>query len=96
MDQFIASQDSLTSLSDACRRDGTVPDGIRNRIGTLIADISERLSEIMSRDERDREQLESNRRQVGESMAELTTAKAAQHAYVGSRAVNNRFADQQG
>ena len=96
MDQFIASQDSLTTLSDACRRDGAVADGTRKRIGALIADISERLSEIMSRDEQDRQQLESNRHQVGESLAGVTTAKAAQHAYVRSRAVNNRFADQQG
>lgn len=96
MDQFIASQDSLTSLSDACRRDGAVADGTRNRIGALIADISERLGDIMSRDEQDRRQLESNRHQVGESLAGVTTAKAARHAYVRSRAVNNRFADQQG
>ncbi len=96
MDQFITSQDSLTSLSDACRRDGTVADGTRHRIGALIADISERLGEIMNRDEQDRAQLESHRRQVGESIGGLTTARAAQHAYVRSRAVNNRFADQQG
>lgn len=96
MDQFLASQDSLTGLSDACRRDGDVADETRHRIGALIEDISRRLGEIMSRDEQDRATLDSNRRHVGESLAGIGTARAARHAYVNSKAVNNRFADRQG
>lgn len=96
MDQFLASQDSLAGLSDACRRDGELSGVSRDRIGALIEDISSRLSDIMNRDEQDRARLESSRRDVGDSLAGLNTARAARYAYVNSRTVNNRFADSQG
>ncbi len=97
MDQFVASQDDLTLLADACRGEtGPVPEGTCARITTLVEDISERLGEIMRLDEQDRARLESNRDRVGADLVGLSTSRAAHDAYVRARAVTNRFADRQG
>jgi hypothetical protein len=96
MDQFLASQDSLAGLSDSCRRHSELPDGARDRIRSLIHDISRRLSDIMNVDEQDRARLESSRPDGGDPLAGLNKARAARHAYVNSQPGRNRFADSQG
>ena len=96
MDQFTAGQGSLVRLSEAAH--GTEPGSsdTRNRIGTLIEDISDRLTGIMRLDERDRDLIESNRDSIGEALTGLTTAREARQAYLNARAVTNRFADRRG
>ena len=97
MDQFVAGQDDMTRLSEACMG-GTVPidDATRDRIGVLIDDISHRLATIMELDEQARARLESNRDSAGQALLGLSAARAARDAYVNARAVNNRFADRRG
>ncbi len=96
MDQFTAGQDSLARLSAAARRVGPPPSDTHQRIGTLIEDISDRLTGIMRLDERDRDLLESNRDAIGEALTGLATAREARQAYLNARTVTNRFADRRG
>ena len=96
MDQFLGAQDSLGRLSEACKRDESATEGARRRIGVLIDDISNRLSEIMGRDEKDRDLLEKHREGVGETLSGLSHANQARQAYVKAQAVKNRFADRRG
>ena len=96
MDQFTAGQDSLTRLSDAARRDEPAGQATQERIGALIEDISDRLTDIMRLDEKDRSLLEASRDGVGEALSGLTTAREARQAYLRARTVTNRFADRQG
>ncbi len=97
MDRFVSSQDELTRLSDDCRNAGSAVDqATRQRIKSLVDEISERLSVVMQRDDRDRERLETVRRETGDALSGLSTARAAHDAYVKVHVVNNRFADRQG
>ncbi len=96
MDQFTAGQDSLARLSEAARRAQPPPSDTDQRIGTLIEDISDRLTGIMRLDERDRDLLEANRDSIGEALTGLATAREARQAYLNARAVTNRFADRRG
>lgn len=96
MDQFTAAQDSLSRLSDAARRAEPAEPATQERIGTLIEDISARLTEIMRLDEKDRALLETSRGRIGEALSGLTTARDARQAYLRARSVTNRFADRRG
>ena len=96
MDQFQASQDSLTQLSENHSGWNSVDDEPRRRIGGLVDDITRRLAVVMERDEQAREELTANRDRLGAELSGLSTARQAQQAYVKSRALNNRFADRQG
>ena len=96
MDQFTAGQDSLARLSDAARRDDPAGAATQERIGSLIEDISNRLTDIMRLDEKDRGLLEASRDRVGQALSGLTTAREARQAYIRARTVTNRFADRQG
>ena len=96
MDQFIAGQDSLGRLSEACRREGAASEQTRQMITALIEDITKRLGHIMDRDEQDRDLLERHRQGVGESLAGLSTAREARQAYVAAQSMKNRFADRRG
>jgi hypothetical protein len=69
---------------------------IRERIGTLIEDISDRLTEIMRVDETDRTTLVAGRDRIGEALSDLTTAREARQAYLSAVSVTNRFADRRG
>lgn len=96
MDQFTAGQDSLARLSDAARRAEPAGPATQERIGSLIEDISNRLTDIMRLDEKDRDLLETSRDGIGEALSGLTTAREARHAYLAARSVTNRFADRRG
>ncbi len=96
MDQFTAGQDSLARLSEAARRAEPPPSDTHQRIGTLIEDISDRLTGIMRLDERDRDLLAANRDAIGEALTGLATAREARKAYLSARTVTNRFADRRG
>ncbi len=96
MDQFTAGQDSLARLTDAAGRDEPAVPAIRDRIGTLIEDISDRLTDIMRVDETDRTTLVAGRDRIGEALSDLTTAREARHAYLRAVSVTNRFADRRG
>ncbi len=96
MDQFTAGQDSLARLSEAARRAEPSSTDMHQRIGTLIEDISDRLTGIMRLDELDRDLLEANRDSIGEALNGLTTAREARQAYLNARTVTNRFADRRG
>ncbi len=96
MDQFTAGQDSLARLSDAARRDEPAVPATRERIGVLIEDISDTLTEIMRVDETDRSALDAGRDRIGEALSDLTTAREARQAYLRAVSVTNRFADRRG
>jgi len=96
MDQFTAGQDSLARLSDAARRDVPALPATRERIGVLIEDISDRLTEIMRVDETDRSTLDASRGRIGEALSDLTTGREARQAYLRAVSVTNRFADRRG
>ena len=96
MDQFTAGQDSLARLSEAARQVEPSSPEMHQRIGTLIEDISDRLTTIMRLDERDRDLLETNRDSIGEALNGLAVAREARQAYLGGRAITNRFADRRG
>ena len=96
MDQFTAGQDSLARLSEAARQAEPPSSDMHERIGTLIEDISDRLTGIMRLDERDRDLMEANRDSIGEALNGLTTAREARQAYLNARTVTNRFADRRG
>ncbi|TDJ54867.1 MAG: hypothetical protein E2O40_06660 [Planctomycetota bacterium] len=96
MDQFTAGQDSLARLTDAAHRDEPAVPGVRDRIGILIEDISDRLTEIMRVDETDRTALDAGRDRIGEALSDLTTAREARQAYLSAVSVTNRFADRRG
>ncbi len=96
MDQFVEAQDRLAQLSELMRGDGRLSGHRRDRIGGLITRITHRLSQIMRRDERDRDVLKVNREQTREELAGLAHGTQARHAYVRSGPANNRFADRLG
>ena len=80
MDQFTAGQDSLTRLSDAARRDEPAGQATQERIGALIEDISDRLTDIMRLDEKDRSLLEASRDGVGEALPARRGRRTSAHA----------------
>lgn len=96
MDQFTAGQDSLARLSEAARQAEPSSPDMNRRIGTLMEDISDRLTGIMRLDERDRDLLETNRDSIGDALNGLAVAREARQAYLGGRTVTNRFADHRG
>jgi hypothetical protein len=62
----------------------------------LIADIGERLTQVMQRDEADQANLRCGRDQVKKELASLATSKQAHGAYRSSDDTRARFADQRG
>lgn len=96
MDQFVNTQDRLVELSESLRGEGRLSGVRRDRIGGLISRITSRLSQIMRRDEQDRNLLKVNRDQTREEMAGLAHGTQARHAYVRPGTASNRFADRLG
>lgn len=96
IDQFTASQVEVAGLTTGLdHRLESVSAAQRDRIKTLISEISERLAHIMRRDEQDQVSLCSTRDLIKNEMSSLGTARQARSAYVGSPAMN-RYADQRG
>ncbi len=94
-DRFLAAQEGLSGLCEACRAAGDAAPS-RERIATLMADVTRRLEEILARDEQDRAILETCRARSAQELSGLGAAREAQRAYVGARTVTNRFADRKG
>jgi hypothetical protein len=95
-DRFLAAQEGLSGLCEACRAAGDAPAPSRERIATLMGGVTRRLEEILARDEHDRALLETCRTRNAQELAGLGAAREAQRAYVGARTVTNRFADRKG
>ena len=68
----------------------------RVRIRSLIAEIGDRLAQVMQRDEEDQARLEVARGEARDELAALDAARHARHAYRRHKANDNRFADQRG
>ncbi len=94
-DRFLAAQEGLSGLCEACRAAGDSAPS-RERIATLMGGVTRRLEEILARDEHDRALLETCRTRNAQELAGLGAAREAQRAYVGARTVTNRFADRKG
>jgi len=97
IDEFTASQSRLAELTGGLDQKLDSVDPInRDRIKALIAQIGERLAEVMQRDEQDQASLKASRQHVKQELASLDTARQARSAYHGAPAASNRFADQRG
>ena len=95
-DRFLAAQEDMTGLCEACRAEGASTGQSRQRIAALMDGVSRRLEEILARDEQDRALLEACRRRDSQKLSGLSAGRDAQRAYVRARTVINRFADRKG
>jgi hypothetical protein len=95
-DRFLVAQEGMAGLCEACRAGGDAPPRSRQRIAALMGGVTRRLEEILARDEQDRALLEACRSRNAQELSGLAAARDAQRAYVGARAVTNRFADRKG
>ena len=95
-DRFLAAQQGMSGLCEACRAAGEAPAPSRQRIAALMGGVTRRLEEILARDEQDRALLEACRARNAQELSGLGAARDAQRAYVGARTVTNRFADRKG
>jgi hypothetical protein len=95
-DRFLAAQEGMAALCEACRAAGGTAAPSRERIAALMGGVTRRLEEVLARDEQDRALLDALRARGAQEMAGLGTAREAQRAYVGAHAVTNRFADRTG
>ena len=97
MDEFTASQDEMTGLTESLNAgEGDVPRRPKDRIGSLIEEITRRLEHVMTCDRRDREALQSSRDETARALSGVRTAQQARQAYVKARVKLNRFADRKG
>jgi len=97
IERFAGAQEELGELTaDLDDRLQTVGEGQRRRIQSLIGTIGERLAQVMERDAQDQEVLEAARSRTKEELASVGATRQARRAYLGGRAVDNRFADQRG
>jgi excinuclease UvrABC nuclease subunit len=97
IERFAGAQDELARLTaDLERRLETVTGAQRDRIQTLLSDISGRLAQVMERDEEDQQVLEAARTRTRDELAAVGTTRQARRAYLGGRGVDNRFADRRG
>jgi hypothetical protein len=97
IDRFAGTQADLGRLTENIEaRLQTVDETTRRTVQRLLADIGERLAEVMQRDEQDQQALEAARSATSHEIGSLGAARQARRAYLGGRAVNNRFADQRG
>jgi hypothetical protein len=97
IERFAAAQDRLNGLtSDIETRLDGVEEPLRTRIRTLIADIGDRLAQVMARDEADQDALGAAREAVRSELATLDASRQARAAYQPAATDTNRFADQRG
>ncbi len=97
IDDFVATQDDLAPLSQGLQeRLSAVAAQDRRRVGALIDRINDALADVMRCDDQDQRTMRAERDRIREDLAGVGTSKQARRAYLGARAVNNRFADQQG
>ncbi len=97
IDDFVATQDDLAPLSQGLQeRLSAVAAQDRRRVGALIDRINDALADVMRCDDHDQRTMQAERDRIREDLAGVGTSKQARRAYLGARAVNNRFADQQG
>jgi len=97
IDEFTGVQADLGRFSENLeRRLQSIDERRRVRIQDLLKTIGAGLAEVMERDEKDQKTLEAARHQSKRELASLDSGRQARHAYVGSRKVTNRFADEIG
>ena len=97
IEAFTRAQDELGAMSeDIETRLESVDDERRTRVQTLIADIGDRLAQVMQRDERDQAVLATVRGDIRSELSAIDATRQARAAYRSTGAPTNRFADQRG
>ena len=97
IERFGETQRQLGEMTDDMdERMDAVADAVRARIQDLIAEIGDRLSDVMKRDEADQQALEDARGARRKEIAALDANRSARQAYVGRPATPSRFADERG
>ena len=97
IDQFVATQDDLAPLTRGLQeRLSAVAEDDRRRVGAIMDQINDALADVMRCDEQDQQAMQDQRDQIRDGLAGVGTSRQARRAYLGAKAVNNRFADRQG